>query len=70
MKNNLLIVMSLVLSSNILAQNIKDHKISFKYIQLPQTPLDKSIKTYETQFNSEFDKANEDSISAYTSKIE
>ena len=45
MRNNLLIVIFLVLTSNILAQNIKDHKISFKYIQLPQTPLDKSIKT-------------------------
>lgn len=70
MKNNILIVIFLVLTSNILAQNIKDHKISFKYIQLPQTPLDKSIKTYEVQFNSEFDKANEDSISAYNLKIE
>jgi len=60
----------LLVASTSISQNIKDQKVSFKYIQLPIKPLNKSIATYTLNVDKTgLEKNNQDSTDVYDSKL-
>jgi len=51
------------------AQNVKDQKVNFQYIQLPSQPL-KGISTYKVSIDqSGIEKINNDSLDVYNAKL-
>lgn len=69
MKLKLSILILCLISNGFYAQTVKDHKVSFKYVQLPLEPFDKSVSTYDVVFVSNFDKTNEDTLAAYEERL-
>jgi hypothetical protein len=63
---NILLTLSLFVVATGFAQKIKDQKVSFDYIQLPAKPIDKSIKTH----NSEAFLAYEEGINAEKKRVD
>lgn len=65
---NILLGLSLVVASTGFSQKIKDHAVTFDYIQLPAKPIDKTVTTYtstavlpyEEQVNAEKQRVQED----------
>ena len=52
------------------AQNITDNKVSFTYIQLPTNPIDAKYTQFELVLVKDFEKSNEDSLTAYQIKLD
>jgi len=69
MKKSLLFI-ALILSVGASAQNVKDQKVSFGYVQLPSNPISKGISNYKVVLdNSLYTKNNEDSLAAYEARL-
>lgn len=57
-------------SSFCLAQNVTENKVNFGYIQLPENPIDEAYTTYEIILDRAYEKANEDSLLSYQTRLE
>lgn len=65
-----LLVLSVLISLGGVAQNINDQGVNFSYVQLPSTPINKSITTYQLVLdNTGYVKSNEDSLAAYQMRL-
>ena len=53
-----------------IAQNVTENKVNFGYIQLPENPIDDSYTTFEVIVDRTYEKANEDSLMAYQTRLE
>jgi hypothetical protein len=52
MKKLLLLLTATIISTASFAQDIDNNDVSFSYYQLPLTPLNKSLKNYQSQIHS------------------
>lgn len=52
------------------AQNVTENKVNFGYIQLPENPIDDSYTTFEVIVERAYEKANEDSLMSYQTRLE
>lgn len=52
------------------AQNVTDNKVSFNYIQLPTNPIDSKYTQFELVVVKDFEKSNQDSLTAYQIKLD
>ena len=60
----------LILSNYFFSQNIKDHKISIDYIQLPKQKIDESISTFFTIHKDSYLEKNKEQLSIYQFKVD
>jgi hypothetical protein len=65
MKKVLLTVCVALAGQLVFGQNINDHKVSFKYIQLPLVKVDDKFTKYEVNVEHGYEQANEDSTSMF-----
>ncbi|MBD3638067.1 MAG: hypothetical protein HUJ25_12000 [Crocinitomicaceae bacterium] len=69
MKKSILL-MVLALSSFAFGQNVKENRVTFNFIQLPTNPISEQYSTYNVVLERKYEKANEDSLLAYQTKLE
>lgn len=70
MKKHLLLITAALLSYNLVnAQDIDNNDISFTYIQLPLTPLNKNLKNYQAEIIQKFDELTKQKKAAYDAEV-
>lgn len=65
MKQALLALSVFLAGTTAFGQNINDHKISFKYIQLPLQKIDTQFDNYSVSVEHAYEQANEDSTNLF-----
>ena len=65
-----LLLSGLIFGNYFFSQNIKDHKISIDYIQLPKQKINESISTFFTIYKDSYLEKNNQQLSIYQFKVD
>ena len=69
LKNSFFLILALT-AQPVLSQNVKQEVVNYQYIQLPMSPVDKSISNYQSKITASYIEENNRKTAEYESEKE